>query len=180
MGRLLVVTLLPLLALALVGIGAAGHAPLPELTLQDQEGRTLHFAALRGRVAIIVYGGRAGVEEHSAWGKRLDAELRQRGVYRAEDPESGRPVRILAVAEMGGIPEAFRGLIRTAVRPGVEKGYSLWLDWEDRMTRAFGAHEPHSTVLVADRDGAVVLVVGGPPQGAPLQDVLDLLRKLVP
>jgi len=163
-----------------LALAAAGSTALPELTLQDQEGRKLQFAALRGRVAIIVYGGRAGVEEHSTWGKRLDAELRQRGVYRAEDMEAERPVRILAVAQMGGIPEAFRPLIRTAVRPGVEKGYSLWLDWEDRMARAFGAHEPHSTVLVADREGAVLLVVGGPPTGAPLQMVLDLLRKLAP
>ena len=180
MARALVGLLLLLPALTQMALAAAGSTALPELTLQDQEGRTLQFAALRGRVAIIVYGGRAGVEEHSAWGKRLDAEFRQRGVYRAEDAEADRPVRILAVAEMGGIPEAFRGLIRSAVRPGVEKGYSLWLDWEDRMTRSFGAHEPHSTVLVADRDGSVLLVVGGPPAGAPLQTVLDLLRRLVP
>jgi hypothetical protein len=163
-----------------MALAAARPTALPDLTLQDQEGRTLQFAALRGRVAIIVYGGRAGVDEHSAWGKRLDTELRQRGVYRTDDAEADRPVRILAVAEMGGIPEAFRGMIRAAVRPGVEKGYSLWLDWEDRMTRAFGAHEPHSTVLVADHQGTVLLVVGGPPTGAPLQSVLDLLRRLLP
>ena len=180
MARALVGLLLLLPALTQMALAAAGSTALPELTLQDQEGRTLQFEALRGRVAIIVYGGRAGVEEHSAWGKRLDAELRQRGVYRAEDAEADRPVRILAVAEMGGIPEAFRPLIRTAVRPGVEKGYSLWLDWEDRMTRAFGAHEPHSTVLVADREGAVLLVVGGAPTGGPLQAVVDLLRRLLP
>jgi len=178
--RALVVTLFPLLVMAFVSIGAAGHASLPELTLQDQEGRTLHFASLRGRVVVVVYGGRSSVEEHTAWGKRLDAELRRRGVYRAEESETVRPVRILAVAEMGGIPDAFRGMIRAAVRPGVEKGYSLWLDWEDRMIRSFGAHEPHSTVVVADRDGTVHLVVGGPPTGAPLQAVFDLLRRLLP
>ena len=174
------IALLPLLALAAVGTAAAGPAVLPELALQDQEGRTLRFAALRGRAVIVVYGGRAGVEEHAVWGKRLDAELRRRGVYRAEDPEAARPVRILAVAQLGGIPEVFRGLIRTAIRPSVEKGYSLWLDWEDRMARAFGAHEPHSTVLVADREGAVRLVVGGPPAGASLQAVFDLLGEVVP
>jgi hypothetical protein len=172
--------LLLLLTFTHFALAAARPTALPELTLQDQEGRTLQFAALRGRVAIIVYGKRAKVDEHSAWGKRLDTELRQRGVYRAEDAETERPVRILAVAEMGGIPEVFRGMIRAGVRPGVEKGYSLWLDWEDRMTRAFGAHEPHSTILVADREGTVLLVVGGPPTGAPLQSVLDLLRRLLP
>ncbi|RPI00095.1 MAG: hypothetical protein EHM71_17810 [Zetaproteobacteria bacterium] len=179
MVRALVV--LPLLLLVLAsGAPAVASTTLPDLTLQDQEGRTLELSSLRGQVVVVVYGGRAGVEEHSAWGKRLDADLRERGVYRAEDPEGVRPVRILAVAEMGGIPETFRPLIRAAVRPGVEKGYSLWLDWEDRMARSFGAHEPHSTVLVADRDGSVRLVVGGPPSGAPWQQVVQLLRKLVP
>jgi hypothetical protein len=173
------VTLFFLLALAGAGADAADHRALPELTLQDQEGRTLNFSALRGRVVIIIYGGRAGVEEHAAWGKRLDAELRGRGVYRPEDPETARPVRILAVAQMGGIPDPFRGVVRAAVRPGVEKGYSLWLDWDDRMTRSFGAHEPHSTVLVADRDGTVHLVAGGPPVGTGLQGVLDLLGRLL-
>jgi len=176
----LVAILVPFVLLALTGVGVGGPSALPDLAWQDQEGRALQLASLRGRVVVIVYGGRAGVEEHSAWGKRLDAELRERGVYRAEDPESGRPVRILAVAEMGGIPEAFRGLIRSAVRPGVEKGYSLWLDWDDRMKQLFGSHDPHSTVLVADREGTVRLVVGGPPTGAPLGAVLDLLRQVVP
>ena len=180
MALTLVTFLVPFVLLALVGNAAGWPSALPDLAWQDQEGRALQLASLRGRVVVIVYGGRAGVEEHSAWGKRLDAELRERGVYRAEDPESGRPVRILAVAEMGGIPEAFRGLIRSAVRPGVEKGYSLWLDWDDRMKQLFGSHDPHSTVLVADREGAVRLVVGGPPTGAPLRAVLDLLKQVVP
>jgi hypothetical protein len=174
---------LPALLLLGVGVALAGQAApeaLPDLTLQDQESRTLQLASLRGRVVVVVYGGRAGVDEHTAWGKRLDEELRRRGIFRREDPESGRPVRILAVAEMGGIPDAFRGLIRTAIRPNVEKGYSLWLDWEDRLSRLFGNHEPHSTVLVADRDGVVRLVTGGAPAGAPLQTVLDALWRLFP
>jgi len=176
----LVTFLVPFVLLAVTGVGVGGPSALPDLALQDQEGRTLQLSSLRGRVVVIVYGGRAGVDEHSAWGKRLDAELRQRGVYRTEDPETGRPVRILAVAEMGGIPEAFRTIIRAAIRPSVEKGYSLWLDWDDRMKQLFGSHDPHSTVLVADREGTVRLVVGGPPTGAPLQAVLDLLRQVVP
>jgi predicted transcriptional regulator len=36
------------------------------------------------------------------------------------------------------------------------------------------------TVLVADREGTVRLVVGGPPTGAPLRAVLDLLKQVVP
>jgi len=177
----LVLFLLCLLPVAGPVVLAAAHpAVLPDVTLQDQDGRTLEFAALRGRAVVIVYGGRAGAEEHSLWGRRLDAELRRRGVYRAEDPETARRVHILAVAQMGSIPEAFRFLIRAAVRPKVEKGYSLWLDWDDRMTRAFGAHEPHSTVVVVDPEGTVRLVVGGPPTGPQVEAVLQALGDVLP
>jgi hypothetical protein len=129
-------------------------------------------------VVVIVYGGRSALEQHVAWGKRLDGDLRERGVYRPEDPPHTRPVQILALAQMGGIPEAFRSTLRTMLRPHVESGYSLWLDWEDSMSILFGARESVSTVVVADRQGAVRLVVSGPPQGEPYQAVSDLLRRL--
>ena len=165
--------------MALAGAGVARPEALPTAAFQDQEGKTLHLDALRGRVVVVVYGGRAGIEQHISWGKRLDAELRQRGVYRVEDPQDGRPVLILALAQMGGIPEPFRPMLRSLLRSRVERGYSLWLDWEDVMSRLFGVNEPVSTVVVADHAGAVRLVVSGPPEGSPYQAVSELLRSLI-
>lgn len=152
---------------------------LPAATFQDQEGRALELASLRGRVVVVVYGGRGGIDHHVAWGRRLDAELRTRGVYRSEDPETQRPVQILALAQMGGIPDAFRSMLRAAIRPHVERGYSLWLDWDDLMSRLFGASTRGSTVVVADRDGWVRLVVSGLPDGPSYQTVSDLLKTLL-
>ena len=151
---------------------------LPALTFEDQEGRRLDLASLHGRVVVVVYGGRAGVDHHVAWGKRVDRDLREQGRYGAEDDPAGRPVQILAVAQMGGIPQAFRGMLRALLRPQVERGYSLWLDWEDRLSARFGGHEPESTVVVADRDGRVRLVTWGRPEGPPWQAVSGLLRRL--
>lgn len=160
--------------------GAVPHpAVMPPLTFEDQDGRKLALADLRGRVAIIVYGTRAGLEHHVVWGKRLDSDLRARHAYRAHDAPAARPVQILALAQMGGIPDAFRPVLRSLLRGHVETGYSLWLDWDDRMSALFGSREAISTVVVVDRAGAVRLVVSGPAEGDPYQAVTRLLDQLL-
>jgi hypothetical protein len=166
------------LALAATGVAGARPSALPSLVFEDQEERKLDLDGLRGRTVVVVYGGRAGVEHHVAWGKRLDATLRARGVYRAEDPPRSRPVEILAVAQMGNAPKPVRGLVRALLRQKVEAGYSLWLDWDDAMSRLFGDNDPASTVVVADREGVVHLVVAGLPDGQPWEAVTAVLARL--
>ena len=165
-------------ALLLGAVAPAAPALLPDATFEDPGGRTLALAALRGRVVVIVYGTRGAIDLHSAWGRRVDGDLRARGVYHAEDAVDQRPVQILALAQMGGIPGSFRGLVRAWVRSHVPRDFSLWLDWDDRMSALFGAHGDLSTVVIADRDGAVRLVISGPPEGAAWKQVSDLLRAL--
>ncbi len=166
------------LALAMTGVAGARPSVLPSLVLEDQEERKLDLDGLRGRTVVVVYGGRAGVEHHVAWGKRLDVSLRARGVYRAEDPPRSRPVEILAVAQMGNAPKPVRGMVRALLRQKVEAGYSLWLDWEGAMSRLFGDNDPASTVVVADREGVVQLVVAGLPDGQPWEAVTAVLARL--
>ena len=163
---------------AMASGATAAPAPLPAVTFQDQDGRVLDLTSLRGRVAVIVYGGRAGLERHVAWGRRLDANLRARGVYGESEPPAARPVWILAVAQMGRIPGAFREMLRAFIRPHVEAGHSLWLDWDNVLSTAFGGRDGDSTVLVADRAGEVQLVVGGPPEGETFRTVSAMLRRL--
>lgn len=165
-------------ALLLGTVAPAAPALLPDASFEDPGGRTLALAALRGRVVVIVYGTRGAVDQHSAWGRRVDGDLRARGVYHAEDAVDQRPVQILALAQMGGIPGSFRGMVRAWVRSHVPRDFSLWLDWENTMSALFGAHGDLSTVVIADRDGAVRLVISGPPEGAAWKQVSDLLRAL--
>ncbi|HUO65638.1 MAG TPA: hypothetical protein VMT97_18105 [Terriglobales bacterium] len=165
-------------ALLIGTVAPAAPALLPDATFEDTGGRTLALAALRGRVVVIVYGTRGAMDLHSAWGRRVDGDLRARGVYRADDAVNQRPVQILALAQMGGIPGSFRGLVRAWVSSHVPKDFPLWLDWEDSMSALFGDRGDLSTVVIADRDGAVRLVVSGPPLGAAWKQVSDLLRAL--
>jgi hypothetical protein len=160
------------------GPSAAFSPRLPAGAFQDQDGRVLDLASVSGRVVVVVYGGRAALPHHLAWGRRLDAELRTRGVYRGADPPETRPVWILAVAQMGRIPSTFRDLLRAAIRPHVEAGYSLWFDWEDVLSTWFGRRDGESTVVVVDRHGVVRLVVAGPPDGERFRTVTDVLARL--
>jgi hypothetical protein len=157
---------------------AAGPAWLPSVALEDQEGRLLHLDALRGRVVVVVYGRREGAEDHVRWGRQLDAWLRARGIYRPDDAPAGRPVQILALAQMGGIPRALRPVLQAVLRQRVAPAHSLWLDWDDAMSAHFGAHARLSTVVVADPGGRVRLVVTHRPEGAAWEAVVDLLDRL--
>jgi hypothetical protein len=153
------------LVVAAALVAAPGRAPaavLPPLVFEDQHGRRLELAALRGDVAVIVYGGRSALDDSIAWGRRVAAELRARNAT-AGDPAD----RVVAVAQMGGIPPAFRGLLRAMVRERTPPDFSLYLDWDDRLGAAFGAMPATSTVVVTDRDLGVRAVVSGRPEGAP-------------
>jgi hypothetical protein len=160
-------------------VGHAGApAMIPALAFQDQAGHTLDLATLRGQVVVIVYGTRDGLDHHAEWGRRLHGALIGHGLYRAEDPPERRPVRILAMAQMGGIPRAFRPVIGSVLRGHVPPGFSLYLDWDDRMSALFGSHRSLSTVVVGDREGGVRLVTVGLPQEAAIHAVVEAIRRL--
>jgi hypothetical protein len=158
---------------------SAAPLTLPSLSLQDQEGRRLDLRDLRGRVVVIVYGTRDRVDEHIGWGRRLEQALIAHGAYRATDSAEDRPVRILALAQMGGVPSAFRTIIRTVVRRHTPGDFSLWLDWDDRMRAHFGDGGAASSVVIADRASRVRLVTTEPPTDAAVAHVVGAVLALL-
>jgi hypothetical protein len=165
--------------LTVASVAMAGPLALPPLALQDQESRRLELGDLRGRVVVIVYGTRARVDDHIAWGQRVDRALIARGAYRATAPSEQRPVSILALAQMGGVPSGFRALVRTVVRQHVPEDFSLWLDWDDRMTALFGGAGAQSSVVVADRTGRVQLVTSEAPTEPAVERVAGVVVQLL-
>ena len=178
MNAFLLLAAAAVLTLAAAASGAEPPSRLPPLSFEDQEGHTVDLAGLRGRVVVIVYGTRDGLEQHTEWGRRLHEAMVAQGMYRADDAVEERPVRILALAQMGGIPTAFRTMIRTVLRAKVPAGFALYLDWDDRMSDLFGPQRKLSTVVVSDRDGGVRQVKVGLPRDDMLQSVLGMIRRL--
>jgi hypothetical protein len=167
-----------LLAIA-VHVRGGDATVLPALSLQDQESRRLALPDLRGRVVIIVYGTRERVNAHIAWGRRLEQALISHGAYRATDALEQRPVTILALAQMGGIPSTFRPIVRAVVRQHTPADFSLWLDWDDRMSVLFGADPTRSSVVVADRAGRVRLITTGSASDAAVARVVEVVLGLL-
>jgi hypothetical protein len=128
---------------------------------------------------VIVYGTRDRVDEHIGWGRRLEHALVAHGAYRATDTAEDRPVRILALAQMGGVPSGFRAIIRSAVRLHIPADFSLWLDWDDRMRADFGDGGARSSVVVADRASRVRLVTTEPPNDAAVAHVVGAILALL-
>jgi hypothetical protein len=158
---------------------SAASTLLPSLGLHDQEGRRLDLRDLHGRVVVIVYGTRDRVDEHIGWGRRLEQAMIAHGVYRPTDTAEHRPVRILALAQMGGIPSGFRAIIRTVVRQHTPADFSLWLDWDDRMRAHFGDGGASSSVVVADRASRVRLVTTEPANDAAVTHVVGVVLTLL-
>ena len=84
----------------------------------------------------------------------------------------------IAAGEKEATALGFREMLRAFIRPHVEAGHSLWLDWDNVLSTAFGGRDGDSTVLVADRAGEVQLVVGGPPEGETFRTVSATLQRL--
>ena len=167
-------------ALLAVAVHVSAASPtLPSLSLHDQEGRRLDLRDLRGRVVVIVYGTRDRVDEHIGWGRRLEQALIAHGAYRATDTAAARPVRILALAQMGGVPSGFRTIIRSVVRQHTPADFSLWLDWDDRMRAHFGNAGAASSVVVADRASRVRLVTTEPPNESTVAHVVGVVLTLL-
>lgn len=158
---------------------SAAPLTLPSLSLHDQEGRRLDLRDLRGRVVVIVYGTRDRVDEHIGWGRRLEQAMIAHGTYRATDMAEDRPVRILALAQMGGVASGFRTLIRTVLRQHTPADFSLWLDWDDRMRAHFGDGGAASSVVVADRASRVRLVTTEPPNEPAVAHVVGVVLALL-
>jgi len=161
--------LVSLVLVAALVTAAPAAQRLPPLSFEDQEGRALSLAALRGGVVVIVYGTRDAIDDSIAWGRRLAAE---------RPATAPPPAEILAVAQIGGVPAPFHGVVRAAVRQRMPASFSLWLDWDDRLGAIFGRHQSLPTVVVVDRDGDVRLVVVGRSDGASWDAVIELLRRL--
>jgi hypothetical protein len=170
-----------LTALLLLTAVAMANVPatLPPLVFEDQDGRTVRLDALRGQVVVIVYGNRDAMDASTAWGRRLEADLRAQEDHAPGDPPpERRTVRLLALAQMGGIPEPLRPMLRSLLRAATPADFSLWLDWDDRMGRLFGAHHERPSVVVADGHGDVRLVIVGTAEGARWDAVADMMRRL--
>jgi hypothetical protein len=181
-----------LLVVAVLAV-AAGPAPPPaELRFEDQFENKPQLADLRGKVAVLVYADRRGVDAGREFGERLHLAFHPTakglppGKGRQEPtapPDGQRPgttapgVAVVPVACVGKVPELVRKLLRAQVKAAAPE-VPVWLDFEGEVVRRFGITGGQVNVAVFDAAGVYRYGFTGTPDAAKQQELLRAIQAL--
>ncbi len=184
-----------LFAVVLVAAVACGQEPAPKpvnFAFEDQFDGKPELSSLRGRVVVLVYGDRKGMETCRQLGEQLHTQFHPtaKGLKPAEaqkqpvlalpglKPGQTSPELIVVpVACCGKVP----GLVRTVIRSQVKANapdVPVWLDFEDTMTQHFGLTKGEPNLAVFDANGVYRHAINGTPDAKKHQDLLQLLQNL--
>ena len=185
--------LLAVLACAPTAAAQKGEAAKPvELAFEDQFERKHSLADLRGKVVILVYGDRNGIESSRELGEKLHVlfhptaegstpdNARLAPVAPLPGVAAGMPspdVVVIPVACAGAVP----GPIRALVRQGLKKDAadtSVWLDFGTVMADKFSLKEGQPNVAIFDAAGYLRLKVNGTPDKAAYEKLLQATQNL--
>lgn len=190
MTRVLSLTTVLLLA------SAAGFAAEPpkvsDLTLEDQFEVKNSVADHKGKVLILVYGDRTGIDASRELGSKLhvlfhpSAAGKTAKVARVApvDPLPGVPngtaspdVAVVPVACCGRVPGIIQGTIRGALKKDAGD-VPVWLDFDNTMKDKFGLTAGEPNLVVIDAQGRLRLKVNGTPDRETMQKVLQTAQNL--
>ncbi len=179
--------------LLLLGAGIAADPPkVNDLALEDQFEAKNSVADHKGKVLILVYGDRDGIEASRELGTKLHVmfhptadgktpkEAKLAPVAALEGVEKGKAspdVAVVPVACCGKVPGAIQGLIRV----GLKKDASdtpVWLDFGTTMKDKFGLAAKEPNLVVIDAEGRLRLKVNGTPDKETMKKVLQTAQNL--
>lgn len=182
-----------LLSVLLVGSAvAAADPPKVDLTFEDQFEVTNKVADHKGKVLILVYGDRKGIEASRELGSKLHvlfhptAEGKSAKDAKAAPvaPLEGAPqgtkspdVAVVPVACCGSVPGPIKALVRSSLKKDAAD-VSVWLDFGTTMADKFGLRDGEPNVVVIDAEGRLRLKVNGTPDKDTLQKVLQTAQNL--
>jgi len=179
--------------LLLTGIGFAADPPkVNDLMLEDQFEAKNSVADHKGKVLILVYGDRKGLDASRDLGSKLhvmfhpsaDGKTAKEAKAAPVDPlpgvEKGKTspdVAVVPVACCGKVPGLIQGTIRGALKKDAADT-PVWLDFGSTMKDKFGLTEGEPNLVVIDAQGRLRLKVNGNPDKETLQKVLQTTQNL--
>lgn len=170
----------------------AAEPKAAELILEDQFSRRQDLAALRGDVAVLVYGDRRGTDACREYGEKLHtlfhptaagqppAKARTAAVVALPGVAAGvrsPDVFIIPVAAAGNVPGVVKDLIRTQVKKASPE-VPVWLDFTGVMEKDYGLRAGQVNLAVFDAAGRIRLKVNGTPDEATQTKLLQTLQNL--
>ena len=172
---------------------AQKESPKPvELSFEDQFEQKHTLADLKGKVVIVVYGDRSGIESSKELGEKLYVLFHP--TAKGQTPEKAKlaPVAALqGVAEGKASPDvavvpvacagAVPGPIKTLIRRGLKKDAAetpVWIDFGTVMADKFTLKEGQPNIAIFDAGGYLRLKVNGTPDKAGYDKILQTAQNL--
>ncbi len=150
------------LALGTVRV-SANPTDAHQFTLSDQDAREHVIRYPRDRTTVFVVADQKGAGQIESWIAPLFARYQRR-------------IEIFGVADLPGIPPAFRGLFRREFKKRLT--YPVMLDWNGEVARAFGYEKQQAHLFVVTTDGRIILSKTGPASALALADVYQAVDGL--
>lgn len=114
-------------------------------TLMDHRNMVQKIEFPASRNTLIIAADRQSAVEAQVWGNILFNHL-------------SASTNFVAVAELGGVPEFFAGVVRSSIK---SKRPRL-LDWGNKFGKKWGFQDGHALVMLVDPSGKIITRVVGP------------------
>ncbi len=163
-----------------------------ELAFEDQFEQKHNLGDLKGKVVILVYGDRNGIEASKELGEKLHVLFHPTAAGLTPDKARLAPVValpgivagqespdvvVVPVACAGSVP----GPIKMLIRKGLKKDAAdtpVWLDFGTVMADKFTVKESQPNLVVIDAAGYLRLKVNGTPDKATYEKLLQTTQNL--
>lgn len=169
------------------------EAPKPvDLSLEDQFEAKHAVSDFKGKVVVLVYGDRNGIEASKELGEKLHVAFHPTAKGLTPEKAKLAPVAALpGVAEGKVSPEvvvvpvacagSVPGPIKTLIRRGLKKDAAetpVWIDFGTAMADKFAIKEGQPNIAVLDANGYLRLKVNGTPDKATYDKILQTTQNL--
>jgi hypothetical protein len=170
----------------------AADPPKVDLTFEDQFEVTNKVSDHKGKVLILVYGDRNGIEASRELGSQLHVLFHPTAVGKSAKEAKAAPVAsldglpkekkspdvaVVPVACCGRVPGPVKAIIRSSLKKDAAD-VPVWLDFGTTMADTFGMRDGEPNIALIDAEGRLRLKVNGTPDKATLQKLLQTAQNL--
>jgi hypothetical protein len=171
---------------------AAKEPKTVEITMEDQFETKNSVADHKGKVLILVYGDRKGIDASRELGSTLHVlfhptaegktakEAKKAPVAPLDGIAKDKPspdVSVIPIAACAGVPGPIKGMIRKALAKDAADT-SVWLDFDGVMAEKFTMREGEPNLVLIDAEGRLRLKVNGKPDKETMKKVLQTAQNL--
>ncbi|MBS1913132.1 MAG: hypothetical protein JST22_14180 [Bacteroidetes bacterium] len=138
---------------------------VPEFVIDDQFEHSWSASMFRGAVTVYVLSDRSGYEYNVNWTTPLLARFRNSSV------------RFVPVADVQSVPGFLKGFIRSRFRD--EFRYSVLMDWDGVLIKAFNMQEDVTNLVIANKSGVIEHVAYGTGTTAQVESFAQRLEVIL-